>query len=256
MNNYPEEITKLFSAELQFRLASAVRLAVTMNEQPLDLPTQWTYGRHTVKYKEVAIREDQADFAACCLQRSATFLMAVAIKDAIKAVITDPKNYKDSNIRNSYQISRLIRNAFAHNPFHPIWAIDEDCRDKVFEVKDIIILNTKGLDKTLFDWRHYGGPLAILKLCQFVRFEILKDKNTRPEEREMPGPKNTYIHFGDLIFKKVDNIPKNAKQNKVKRLPDGGIDLGDGYSLGGARKRKKSASLHAGFYTLRKVSRS
>ncbi|HBU69072.1 MAG TPA: hypothetical protein DEE98_01670 [Elusimicrobia bacterium] len=231
MDTISNQINKLFSAELQFRLASAVRLAVTEEEQPLDLPKQWTYGRHTVKYNEVAIRKDQAGFAALCLQRSATYLMAVAIKDAIKAIITDPKNHKDLNIRNSYQIARLIRNAFAHSPFHPIWSIDEDCRDKIFEVKDIIILNTKGLDRTSFDWRHYGGPLAILKLCQFVRFKILEDKNRRPEERAMPEPKNNYIQFGDLILKKIDTIPKGAKRIKVKKSSDGSIDLGRGYFI-------------------------
>jgi len=35
-SNKDNIIEQLFAAELQFRLASAVRLAVTMKEQPLD----------------------------------------------------------------------------------------------------------------------------------------------------------------------------------------------------------------------------
>ena len=90
-----KHIQHLFAAELQFRLASAVRLAVTANEQPLDLPKEWTHGKHRVKYEEIALRQDHADYAAFVLHRSATFTMAVAIKDAIEAVAPGlPKTVK------------------------------------------------------------------------------------------------------------------------------------------------------------------
>lgn len=42
MTEEERQIAYLFMAELQFRLASAVRLATTLNTQPLDLPTEWT----------------------------------------------------------------------------------------------------------------------------------------------------------------------------------------------------------------------
>lgn len=206
MSDYSEQINKLFASELQFLLASAVRLAVTMEKQPLDLPKEWSHGKHKVKYKEVALRKDQADFAAWHLHHSATFLMAVAIKDAIKAVIADPKNHSSVNIRNAYQISRLIRNAFTHSPFRPVWSIDQDCQNHIFDVKDIITLDTKGLHGTPFNWRHYGGPLAILRLCQFVRFEILKDRGKKPSERDIPGPDMIYYQQGSLILKQIKQL--------------------------------------------------
>jgi hypothetical protein len=40
-------IDQLFASELQFRLASAVRLATTMKKQQLDLPMEWVHGKHT-----------------------------------------------------------------------------------------------------------------------------------------------------------------------------------------------------------------
>jgi class 3 adenylate cyclase len=43
--------------------------------------------------------------------------MAVAMKDAILAVVPDPKTFTDADVRAAYQIARLIRNAFAHAPF-------------------------------------------------------------------------------------------------------------------------------------------
>src|SRR5882724_3171759 len=112
---------KVFIAELQFRLASAVRLASTLKTQPLDFPTLWSHGKHSVEHDEIALRPDQADFAACFLHRSATFLIAVAIKDAVRAAVSDPKNSTDPSVQAAYQIARLIRNAFAHDPFSPKW---------------------------------------------------------------------------------------------------------------------------------------
>jgi hypothetical protein len=198
MTNVITHIDLLLAAELQFRLASAVRLAVATNNQPLDLPLEWSHGKHKISYKEVALREDQADFAAWNMHRSATFLMAVAMKDAIKAIFPDPKNAANSDVQAAYQISRLIRNAFAHNPFNPIWSIDPDCRNRVFEVRDVASFDTTDLQGVAFNWRHYGGPLAMLHLCRYVRFEILKDpKRTR---QTITVPKDIYYQQGDLIL--------------------------------------------------------
>jgi hypothetical protein len=201
MAEIQKHVGRLFSSELQFRLASACRLAVTMDKQPLDVPLEWSHGRHKVSYEEVALRKDQADFAAWNLHRSATFLMAVAMKDAIRVAVRDPKKSADINIKSAYQISRLIRNSFAHSPFDPVWSIDDDCRNCVFNVEGIITLNTSDLQGVSFDSKHYGGPLALLMLCRYVRFEILKDEKKAREV--IPMPKEVYYQQGDLVFKKL-----------------------------------------------------
>jgi hypothetical protein len=199
-------IDLLFTAELQFRLASAVRLAVTMDNQPLDLPVEWSHGKHNVNYKEVTLRKDQADFTAWNMHRSATFLMAVAMKDAIKAAVPDPRNATNSNVQAAYEISRLIRNAFAHSPFNPVWSIDPYCRNRVFEVRNVVSFDTTDLQGVAFNWRHYGGPLAMLRLCRYVRFEILKDpKRTK---RIIPIAKNIYYQQGSLILEQVKKPEK------------------------------------------------
>ena len=124
--------------------------------------------------------------------------MAVVMKNAIRAVVPDPKTCADTDAQSAYQISRLVRNAFAHAPFAPLWSIDSNCRDKVFTVGNIITLDTSGLHGTAFDWRHYGGPLALFRLCRFVRTEILKDK---PPEREIgPVSDNVIYQQGGLIL--------------------------------------------------------
>ena len=198
MSDIQQHMNQLFTAELQFRLASAVRIATSRNTQPLDLPTEWSHGRHTVTYEEIAIRPEQADYAACFLQRSATFLMAVAIRNAIRAVVSEPKSSTDPNIVATYQIARLIRNSFTHSPFTPIWSIDPDCRHKIFSILNIISLDTSELDGKIFDWRDYGGPLALFRLCRFVRQHILKDPML--PRAQVPVSRTAIYQQGNLVL--------------------------------------------------------
>lgn len=185
-NDNSELIQQLFAAELQFRLAAAVELATRLKKQPLDLPSEWSYGQHSVKLNEIALRKGQADYAAWYLFHSATLLMATEIKNAVIAVIQDPINHSDLKISNAFQIARFIRNAFTHHPFNPIWSIEKKYQGKIFEVPKTIKLNTTSLNGAAFNWRHYGGPFAILKLSHYVRFEILKDSGKKPSERILP----------------------------------------------------------------------
>jgi hypothetical protein len=39
--------------------------------------------------------------------------------------------------------------------------------------------------------------------------------------------------MGDLILQKVDEIPPNAVEVELERLPGGRVHLGDGYYIGG-----------------------
>src|SRR5580704_839702 len=237
MTEREKHIAYLFTAELQFRLASAVRLATAQGIQPLDLPIWWVHGEHKIEYKQIALRPDQADFAAHHLHDGATFLMAVAIKDAIRAVVKDPKTSGDSRVRAAYEIARLIRNAFAHGPFSPTWSIDADCRDRIFQIKNVITLDTKGLHGISFRWEHYGGPIALFRLCRFVRITILKDK---PKKRKsVPLPTSILYQHGDLILKKVESIPTGTRRIKMKTLPDGSVDLGGGYRIGPAKSKEQ-----------------
>lgn len=100
----------------------------------------------------------------------------------------------------------------------------------VFEVPDVIVLNTRGLHGVPFDWRHYGGPLTLFRLCRFVRTEILKD--VPPPRTVVPIPQRIIFQVGDLILTKVDEIPAGAVRVEGKSLSDGGIALPGGYEAG------------------------
>jgi hypothetical protein len=233
-----KHIAFLFAAELQFRLASAVRIATLFESQPLDLPTVWTHGRHLVKHKEIALRQDQAEYAAFFLQRAATYLMAVAVREAIPKLLPDYERNQVS--KSAYRIAYEIRNAFAHGPFSPTWKLNRHSKDQVFKVPRVISLDTHNLDGKPFDWRDYGGPLALLRLCRFVRIKLLGDRQRK--RWNAPEPRLAIYQIGDLILRKVDSIPSDARRVYPAPLPDGSIPIPgcDGYSL---RVAKRNGSI-------------
>ncbi|MBH0189312.1 MAG: META domain-containing protein, partial [Nitrospira sp.] len=83
----------------------------------------------------------------------------------------------------------------------------QNCRNQIFEVRGVTSLNTTNLQGVAFDWRHYGGPLAILRLCRYVRFEILKD--TKQTRKRIPIPKTIYQLQGGLILKQARKSKKD-----------------------------------------------
>lgn len=210
MTDIEKHISYLFTAELQFRFASAVRVATTRKVQPLDLPIEWSHGQHSVKHEEIALRQDQADYASFFLQRSATYLMAVAIQKVLEAVVERPECSDDINIKSTYWIARLIRNAFTHDPIAPAWKIDRNQKNTVFTVPDIITFNTSTLHGKKFDWRDYGGPLALFRLCQYVRIEVLKDKQS--SRNHVPIPQDYIYQQGNIILTTIDKNQAESRE--------------------------------------------
>lgn len=218
MKKKKKVILELKLAELQFRLAVTVRLSVSLETQPLEVPTRWSHGKHyTTTYEEIVLTKEQSDIAADYLKRTATYLMSITIKEALKEIYINPKSHKDKKIVAAYQIARLIRNAFAHSPISPVWHIDPDCRDKKFTIHNIISLDTANLDGKEFDWRHYGGLLALFRLSKFVRIDLLGDTDTG-KNRAIPKPKREIIQQGELILKQIDKIPEGAVKVNTLRL--------------------------------------
>lgn len=210
-------IYELKNAELQFRLAKTVRLAVSLETQPLDAPTAWTHGKHEVKYEEVVLTKDQSSIASQYLEQTATYLMAMTIKEALLKIYKQPWNNSDNNIVAAYNISRCIRNAFAHSPIFPVWSMDKYSKDKIFTIDGVITLNTKDLDKQKFDWRHYGGLLALFRLSKYVRINLLGDTDTG-ENRKLLPPKDIIYMQGNLILEKIDKLPDGLKEKKTDVL--------------------------------------
>ncbi|OGQ07124.1 MAG: hypothetical protein A3G32_09005 [Deltaproteobacteria bacterium RIFCSPLOWO2_12_FULL_40_28] len=106
-----------------------------------------------------------------------------------------------------------------------------NCRNKVFSVDKTITLDTADLHGKEFDWRHYGGPLALFRLCRFVRTQILNDP-VKPREN-IPVPVQRIYQQGNLILKETKTLEdwKHGYSVKIEPQADGGISLGDGHVL-------------------------
>ncbi len=197
-----QHIAYLGAAERQFRLACAVNLAATCEAQSLDVPIEWTFGRHRAAYDELALGQEDAESAAASIEHTTTLVMAATIREALRACVPSAARHDDASVVAAHQIARMIRNAFAHHMMGPRWSIDEDCRDRTFEVPGVIRLDCVGLNGKAFDWRHYGGPLALFRLSQFVRRTVLDD--TSEEERTTGRePRLACYQQGRLVLRKV-----------------------------------------------------
>jgi hypothetical protein len=181
-----DTVNELRIAELQFRLACTVNIAVGNQTQNLDTPLEWTFGQHRVTHDEFGLRFDQAEFAASQLEMTTTMILAGAIREAIVSQFHDPKCHENDDVKSSYQISRMIKNAFSHNLLRPTWSIDSDCKDKTFAIEGVITFNTENIHGRFVTWQDYGGPLAMFRLSRFVR-EVLLQSPIDPT-RAKPSP--------------------------------------------------------------------
>ncbi|MFZ5617220.1 MAG: hypothetical protein ACOZAA_07865 [Pseudomonadota bacterium] len=200
-----QHISLLMRAEQQFRLACTVSFNAAWKRQPLDVPIEWTFGKQRTTYQEFSLREDQVECVASQLEFVSTFVMASAIVEAFKDLWVEPSKHSNPDFVAAYQAARLIRNAFAHNMLRPVW---DGCRDRKFEIKGVFTLDTTGLDGKVFDWPHYGGHLAIWRLSQWVRVNVLGDMPA--PRKEPPRPAIKVVQQGRLMFKRVDEIPADA----------------------------------------------
>lgn len=222
-------LNRLRAAEQQFRMACTTHLAVSNGVQPLDVPVEWAFGRHRVSYEDFGLRSDQADYAASLLEMTATFVLASTVRDALVALFPNTQNHTDKHVVAAYQISRLIRNAFAHSMIQPIWSIDADCRDRDFEIEDVIRLSTACLNGVDLDWRHYGGPLAIFYFGRYVRESLLNDP-IDPNRAKPSYPILECYQQGRLILRHVDSLPERAVKI-ASAGPGESLELGDGHRI-------------------------
>ncbi len=205
MDSKAQHVERIKLAEHQFRLACAVHLAVTNGEQSLDVPLEWTFGKHRVLHPEFALRPDQAPLAASQLEMTAMYVLMGVLRDAIAELFPNPKAHLDPRVVSAYQVSRMVRNAFSHSMIDPVWSIDMDCRGKTFTIDGIMSLDTSGLHGKPIHWPDYGGPLAVFRFGRFYK-------------------------MGGLVIRKVDELPSSLVE--VASLgPGESFDLGGGHVI-------------------------
>lgn len=219
-----QHVSLLKSAELQFRLVIAVRMACTFGNQPLKVPIAFTYGKQNVSGEEIALSPDDADRASAILEHTTMYTMALQVVQAMKDVLGKPREHPDETVRHAFEIARLVRNAYTHQPFRPVWSIDPHCVDKTFSVPRIAEVNTNGLSGQPVKWQDYGGMLALFRLSQYVRSILLPSEPvaiTPPNDSPLTTKPGDVIQHGRLLLIASDNQAENVKAVPV----DGPIEL-------------------------------
>jgi hypothetical protein len=70
----------------------------------------------------------------------------------------------------------------------------------------MISLDTSLLDGKPFDWKDYGGPLALLRLSEFVRTKLLGDSGKFGSNRDrdsISSPSVGYHQQGPVVLKEL-----------------------------------------------------
>ena len=152
--DYDDIRALLHNASIHFRLAFGLRAT----RPAVNYLDAFSWGHHVAYNDELALTQKDEEQAFAALEHCATYLSGVRVHTALESVHDDPFNIREADVASAFQISRLIRNAFAHNPFHPVWEVRDKWRNRRFVVPDVITLDTSGLDGIPVRYKHYGGP--------------------------------------------------------------------------------------------------
>ncbi len=161
---YDEYKNSLNNAALYFKLA----FGLTATPPKIEYLQFFSYGQHVAKFEELFLTSDEEKYAFPMLEHCATYLCVVQVHTVLEAIHDDPFSISEPEVQSAFQIARLIRNAFAHNPFAPVWKFGEKYENQYYVVQNVISLKTSGLNNNSVTRKHYGGPLAILRLLEFT----------------------------------------------------------------------------------------
>ena len=155
---------------LRLLLANAIAhwklvFGITATRPSISYLSSFSFGVHSLAAAELSLQPHEEAAAFSALEHTSTFL-CVNQAHAVLEKLGNPLS--DETINAAFQIARLLRNSFAHDPFSPTWLFGNSWDNKVLEVPGVIRIDTTGLKGQRVIRAHYGGPLAILKLTQYV----------------------------------------------------------------------------------------
>jgi hypothetical protein len=128
----------------------------------------FSFGRHLASNDEFSLTPQEEEQAFAALEHCATHLYVVQIHTALESIRQSNIHLLEPEIEHAFQISRLIRNAFAHNSFAPLWKIGGAYRGLILSVPDVI-----SLDTTAFGWRACPSS-ALWRPCGDFAFSAIR----------------------------------------------------------------------------------
>lgn len=156
----------LYYAEILFKMAFAMHDSDPPKFNYLEF---FSWSKHSCSKKDLELTSKEEELAIALFHHVAIYVFANQMDTYLQNSFNDRFTHSDNDLRNAAWIVRLIRNAFAHNPFYPQWQFYNECKNKTYAVKDIISLNTKNINGKIVNRYDYGGPLALLRLSEYIR---------------------------------------------------------------------------------------
>jgi hypothetical protein len=147
--------TLLHHARCHFKLA----FGLTASHVTVTYLDVFTFRKHRTEPGELTLTPAEEKRAFAALEHCATYLCVVQVHTVLQKLLGEKEQPTDD----AFQIARLIRNSFAHNPFYPQWQLSQAWQNRVLSVLNVIQLDTSNLDGKPVKREHYGGPIAILR---------------------------------------------------------------------------------------------
>jgi len=180
-------IRSLDIAAVQFKLSLQVGALPGAVDQRL---TYMQYGRLGIEKQDLQLSPDDVALGQTALQHTATFALALAIDSAFERLVPDRFNCRNPDIAVAARIARILRNAFSHDPFFPRWICTNPNHRGMFAIPGVISLDTTVVNGQDVDWRHYGGPLALLRFLRHCQGLLITtdDHDSGGDEEATPPP--------------------------------------------------------------------
>lgn len=163
----PESKIKLEWAKTFFKFSFITsELFLGSNDKLITTDLAFSYLGHSITLK---LDKSEEELGSRLLEHIGTYIMI----QQLNKVLEDEYGFSrlqsnDIEIINLSQIVRLIRNAFAHDPFNPVWDISKSAENQEYQISGILSINTSNLHGKRLKREDYGGPIALLKLLEYA----------------------------------------------------------------------------------------
>lgn len=131
-------------------------------------PGLYVWGRHALRPADFELKPERIDACARYQRLLGMQLLAIEMDSALKSTIPDRLDHSNPEVRNLSIVVWQLRNAFAHDPLSPVWRVNDPKYQMVFHVLSMPPLDLKLLNGQSVQRRHFGGPLALVKLVDLT----------------------------------------------------------------------------------------
>ena len=172
-------LERLQTAEQALKLVLAVRTHTLMAKTNTGLrrltapePSK-TVAEELKAETKLELTREEEEQASGALEHAAAYLVAQQLDAVMAESFENRFQHANPDIRSAACIASILCDSLAENHFGGNWKIPARWHWREFKIEGVITLDTQKIAGKLVRRRDYGGPLALLKLIDFVR-ETLK----------------------------------------------------------------------------------